>query len=227
MDAAWLTEAQSQAAIRARLLYEAAIASHLRDRGDGRCGHLSAAQVAVRAGTPAFSSPPAPPNPSPSTSMPAKRTGPHSPWLARPHRQPSVLAIQDDTRITLVDRPSVAGTLYVEGYRVPLRAWPTTTTSQKSTRRTISTWCNGRCTALSASRMPTPATLGAQPPQRSQVHGLFWPAARCRHAPQHPARRSADQQDFLAIDEYSRPPVWFEVWCADGNTPFEPKGART
>ena len=31
-------------------------------------------------------------------------------------------AIQDDTRITLVPRPEVAGTLHVEGYRVPLKA---------------------------------------------------------------------------------------------------------
>ena len=31
-------------------------------------------------------------------------------------------AVQDDTRITLVPRPELAGTLHVEGYRVPLKA---------------------------------------------------------------------------------------------------------
>ena len=31
-------------------------------------------------------------------------------------------AIQDDTRITLVPRPELAGTLHIEGYRVPLKA---------------------------------------------------------------------------------------------------------
>ena len=31
-------------------------------------------------------------------------------------------AVQDDTRITLVPRPEVAGTLHIEGYRVPLKA---------------------------------------------------------------------------------------------------------
>ena len=31
-------------------------------------------------------------------------------------------AVQDDTRITLVPRPELAGTLHIEGYRVPLKA---------------------------------------------------------------------------------------------------------
>ena len=30
-------------------------------------------------------------------------------------------AVQDDTRITLVPRPELAGTLHIEGYRVPLK----------------------------------------------------------------------------------------------------------
>ena len=101
--AAWLTEAQSQAAIRARLLYEAADPAicelaHLRFKPTGATQsepvHLKAREELDRI-----------------------RPG----WRDRTSTQPCY-AIQDDTRITLVDRPSVAGTLYVEGYRVPLRA---------------------------------------------------------------------------------------------------------
>lgn len=119
--APWLTEAQSQAAIRGRLLYEAADPAtceiavtagvdtyplhrtmyeleHLRFKaagaGNSEPVHLKAREELDRI-----------------------RPG----WRDRTDSRPR-FAIQDDTRITLVDRPSVAGTLYVEGYRLPLRA---------------------------------------------------------------------------------------------------------
>lgn len=42
-------------------------------------------------------------------------------WRDRSDSRPR-FAVQDDTRITLVDRPSAPGTLYLEGYRLPLKA---------------------------------------------------------------------------------------------------------
>ena len=119
--AAWLTEAQSQAAIRGRLLFEASDTAiceipvtagvatyplhkalyeleHLRFKATGSTTsdrvHLKTREELDRI-----------------------RPG----WRDRTDSHPC-FAIQDDTRITLVDRPSVAGTLFVEGYRVPLRA---------------------------------------------------------------------------------------------------------
>lgn len=119
--AAWLTEAQSQAAIRARLLYEAA--------------DPAICEIAVTAGVATYPLhkslyelehlrfKPAGSDRSERVHLKTReeldriRPG----WRDRTSTQPCY-AIQDDTRITLVDRPSVAGTLYVEGYRVPLRA---------------------------------------------------------------------------------------------------------
>ena len=119
--AAWLTEAQAEAAVRGRLLFEAAdpaiceiavtagVATyplhkslyeleHLRFKATGATTsdrvHLKTREELDRI-----------------------RPG----WRDRTDSHPC-FAIQDDTRITLVDRPSVAGTLYLEGYRVPLRA---------------------------------------------------------------------------------------------------------
>lgn len=119
--AEWLTEAQAQAAIRGRLLFEASDPAiceiavtagtatyqlhktlyeleHLRFKAAGAsCServHLKTREELDRI-----------------------RPG----WRDRTDSRPC-FAIQDDTRITLVERPSVAGTLYVEGYRLPLRA---------------------------------------------------------------------------------------------------------
>ena len=119
--AAWLTEAQSQAAIRGRLLFEASdpaiceipvtagVATyplhrtlyeleHLRFKAAG-AGNSERVRLKTR------------------EELDRIRPG----WRDRTDSHPC-FAIQDDTRITLVDRPSVAGTLYVEGYRLPLRA---------------------------------------------------------------------------------------------------------
>ncbi|MBI2750809.1 hypothetical protein DBR23_03620 [Acidovorax sp. HMWF018] len=119
--AAWLTEAQAEAAVRGRLLFEAAdpaiceiavtagVATyplhkslyeleHLRFKATGATTsdrvHLKTREELDRI-----------------------RPG----WRDRTDSRPC-FAIQDDTRITLVDRPSVAGTLFVEGYRLPLKA---------------------------------------------------------------------------------------------------------
>ena len=118
--AAWLTEAHAEAAIRGRLLLEAAdpaiceiavqasVATyplhkslyeleHLRFKATGSTNsdrvHLKTREELDRI-----------------------RPG----WRDRSDSRPCY-AIQDDTRITLVDRPSVDGTLFVEGYRVPLK----------------------------------------------------------------------------------------------------------
>ena len=119
--AAWLTEAQAEAAVRGRLLFEAAdpaiceiavtagVATyplhrtlyeleHLRFKAAG-AGNSERVRLKTR------------------EELDRIRPG----WRDRSDSQPC-FAIQDDTRITLVDRPSVAGTLYVEGYRLPLRA---------------------------------------------------------------------------------------------------------
>ena len=120
--AAWLTEAQSQAAIRGRLLFEASdpaiceipvtagVATyplhrtlyeleHLRFKAAGS-GNSERVRLKTR------------------EELDRIRPG----WRDRCSDSQPCFAIQDDTRITLVDRPSVAGTLYVEGYRLPLRA---------------------------------------------------------------------------------------------------------
>ena len=118
--ATWLTEAQAEAAIRKRLLYEAsnpavcqiAVAAnaathdlhkslfelvHLRFQATGAA---TSSVVTIKA----------------REELDRIRPG----W--RDETGTPRYAVQDDTRITLVPRPEVAGTLHVEGYRVPLKA---------------------------------------------------------------------------------------------------------
>ena len=118
--AAWLTEAQAEAAIRGRLLYEAANAAvcqiavaantathdlhkslfelvHLRFQATGA---TTSSVVTIKA----------------REELDRIRPG----W--RDETGTPRHAVQDDTRITLVPRPELAGTLHVEGYRVPLKA---------------------------------------------------------------------------------------------------------
>ena len=118
--ATWLTEAQAEAAIRKRLLYEAsnpavcqiAVAAntathdlhkslfelvHLRFQATGA---TTSSVLTIKA----------------REELDRIRPG----W--RDETGTPRHAIQDDTRITLVPRPEVAGTLHVEGYRVPLKA---------------------------------------------------------------------------------------------------------
>ena len=118
--ATWLTEAQAEAAIRNRLLYEASnpavcqiavsasAATHDLHKSLFELVHLRF--QATGAAT--------------SSVLPIKareeldriRPG----W--RDETGTPRYAVQDDTRITLVPRPELAGTLHVEGYRVPLKA---------------------------------------------------------------------------------------------------------
>ena len=118
--AAWLTEAQAEAAVRGRLLYEAANAAvcqiavaantathdlhkslfelvHLRFQATGA---TTSSVVTIKA----------------REELDRIRPG----W--RDETGTPRHAVQDDTRITLVPRPELAGTLHVEGYRVPLKA---------------------------------------------------------------------------------------------------------
>lgn len=118
--ATWLTEAQAEAAIRKRLLYEAsnpavcqiAVAAnaathdlhkslfelvHLRFQATGA---TTSSVVTIKS----------------REELDRIRPG----W--RDETGTPRHAIQDDTRITLVPRPELAGTLHVEGYRVPLKA---------------------------------------------------------------------------------------------------------
>ena len=118
--ATWLTEAQAEAAIRKRLLYEAsnpavcqiAVAAnaathdlhkslfelvHLRFQATGAA---TSSVLSIKA----------------REELDRIRPG----W--RDETGTPRHAIQDDTRITLVPRPEVAGTLHIEGYRVHLKA---------------------------------------------------------------------------------------------------------
>lgn len=118
--ATWLTEAQAEAAIRKRLLYEAsnpavcqiAVAAnaathdlhkslfelvHLRFQATGAA---TSSVVTIKS----------------REELDRIRPG----W--RDETGTPRHAVQDDTRITLVPRPELAGTLHVEGYRVPLKA---------------------------------------------------------------------------------------------------------
>ena len=118
--ATWLTEAQAEAAIRKRLLYEAsnpavcqiAVAAnaathelhkslfelvHLRFQATGAA---TSSVLSIKA----------------REELDRIRPG----W--RDETGTPRHAIQDDTRITLVPRPELAGTLHIEGYRVPLKA---------------------------------------------------------------------------------------------------------
>lgn len=117
--ASWLTEAVSEAAVRGRLLYEAsnpavcqiAVAAsaathelhkslfelvHLRFQATGAA---TSSVLSIKA----------------REELDRIRPG----W--RDETGTPRYAVQDDTRITLVPRPEVAGTLHVEGYRVPLK----------------------------------------------------------------------------------------------------------
>ena len=119
--AAWLTEAQSQAAIRGRLLFEASdpaiceipvtagVATYPLHRTLYELEHLRFKAAGATTSDRVHLK----------TREELDRIRPG--WRDRTDSHPC-FAIQDDTRITLVDRPSVAGTLFVEGYRVPLRA---------------------------------------------------------------------------------------------------------
>ena len=118
--ATWLTEAQAEASIRKRLLYEAsnpavcqiAVAAntathdlhkslfelvHLRFQATGA---TTSSVLTIKA----------------REELDRIRQG----W--RDETGTPRHAIQDDTRITLVPRPELAGTLHLEGYRVPLKA---------------------------------------------------------------------------------------------------------
>ena len=118
--APWLTEAVNEAAVRGRLLYEAsnpavcqiAVAAnaathelhkslfelvHLRFQATGAA---TSSVLSIKA----------------REELDRIRPG----W--RDETGTPRYAVQDDTRITLVPRPEVAGTLHVEGYRVPLKA---------------------------------------------------------------------------------------------------------
>lgn len=118
--ATWLTEAQAEATIRKRLLYEAsnpavcqiAVAAnaathdlhkslfelvHLRFQATGA---TTSSVLSIKA----------------REELDRIRPG----W--RDETGTPRHAVQDDTRITLVPRPELAGTLHVEGYRVPLKA---------------------------------------------------------------------------------------------------------
>ena len=118
--ATWLTEAQAEAAVRGRLLYEAsnpavcqiAVAAntathdlhkslfelvHLRFQATGAA---TSSVLSIKA----------------REELDRIRPG----W--RDETGSPRHAVQDDTRITLVPRPELAGTLHIEGYRVPLKA---------------------------------------------------------------------------------------------------------
>ena len=118
--ATWLTEAQAEAAIRKRLLYEASnpavcqiavsasAATHELHKSLFELVHLrfqatgatTSSVLTIKA----------------REELDRIRPG----W--RDETGTPRHAIQDDTRITLVPRPELAGTLHIEGYRVPLKA---------------------------------------------------------------------------------------------------------
>lgn len=118
--APWLTEAVNEAAVRGRLIYEAA--------------DPAICEIAVTAGTATYplhaslyelvslrfkvagSDRSEPVHLKAREELDRIRPG----W--RDETGTPRYAVQDDTRITLVPRPEVAGTLHIEGYRVPLKA---------------------------------------------------------------------------------------------------------
>lgn len=118
--AAWLTEAQAEAAIRKRLLYEASnpavcqiavaanAATHDLHKSLFELAHLRfQATGATTSSVVTIKS---------REELDRIRPG----W--RDETGTPRHAVQDDTRITLVPRPELAGTLHIEGYRVPLKA---------------------------------------------------------------------------------------------------------
>ena len=118
--ATWLTEAQAEAAIRKRLLYEASspavcqiavladTATHDLHKSLFELVHLRfQATGATTSSVVTIKS---------REELDRIRPG----W--RDETGTPRHAVQDDTRITLVPRPELAGTLHIEGYRVPLKA---------------------------------------------------------------------------------------------------------
>ena len=118
--AAWLTEAQAEAAIRGRLLYEAAnpdvcsvavtagAATYQLHKSLYELGHLRFKATGATRSEPLHLA----------NREELDRLRPD--W--RDEQGSPEYAIQDDTRITLVPRPTADGTLHLEGYRVPLKA---------------------------------------------------------------------------------------------------------
>lgn len=118
--AVWLTEAQAEAAIRKRLLYEAAnpavcqiavaanAATHDLHKSLFELVHLRFLATGA-----------------PTSSVVTIKSREELDRIRPGWRDETGTprhAIQDDTRITLVPRPELAGTLHIEGYRVPLKA---------------------------------------------------------------------------------------------------------
>lgn len=118
--AVWLTEAQTEAAVRGRLLYEAAdpavcqiavaanAATHDLHKALFELVHLRFQPTGAATSSVLYIK----------TREELDRIRPG--W--RDETGTPRHAIQDDTRITLVPRPEAAGTLHIEGYRVPLKA---------------------------------------------------------------------------------------------------------
>ena len=118
--APWLTEAVNEAAVRGRLIYEAAdpaICEIAVTAGVATYPlHASLYELASLRFKVAGSDRSEPVHIKSREELDRIRPG----WRDRSDSQPR-FAIQDDTRLTLVDRPSTAGTLYLEGYRLPLK----------------------------------------------------------------------------------------------------------
>lgn len=118
--AAWLTEAQAEAAIRGRLLFEAAdpaICEIAVTAGVATYPlHKSLYELAHLRFKPTGSTQSEPVHLKAREELDRIRPG----W--RDEAGTPRYAVQDDTRITLVPRPELAGTLHIEGYRVPLKA---------------------------------------------------------------------------------------------------------
>ena len=118
--AQWLTEAQNEAAIRGRMLYEAAdpaiceisvtvgIATYPLHKSIYELGHLRFKAAGATRSERLHQI----------TREELDRIRPG--W--RDEEGAPEFSIQDDARITLVPRPTTAGTLHIEGYRVPLKA---------------------------------------------------------------------------------------------------------
>ncbi|MDH4417666.1 MAG: hypothetical protein QE485_10610 [Acidovorax sp.] len=119
--AEWLSEAQAEAAVRRRLLYEAsnpAVCEISVTAGQATYPlHASLYELANLRFQTAGASHSEPLRLKTREELDRIRPG----WRDRSDSCPH-FAVQDDTRITLVDRPSAAGTLFLEGYRVPLKA---------------------------------------------------------------------------------------------------------
>ena len=118
--APWLTEAVNEAAVRGRLIYEAAdpaICEIAVTAGAATYPlHASLYELASLRFKVAGSDRSEPVHIKAREELDRIRPG----W--RDETGTPRHAVQDDTRITLVPRPELAGTLHIEGYRVPLKA---------------------------------------------------------------------------------------------------------